>query len=81
MMKTISASALIAAMATTSFAGALTDATVESEPTDVFVPAPSSGIGAPAIIGGVVAAAAIAAIASNDGNSTTTTPVATAASE
>lgn len=75
MFKTISASALIAAMATASFAGSLNDATVEPTPSDdgVFVPAVGSGIGAPVIVGAVVAAAAVAAIAADDDDDTPTT--------
>lgn len=74
MLKTISASALIVAMASASFAGSLTDATVEPAPADdVFVPTVGSGIGAPAIVGAVVAAAAVAAIVSNDDDEAATT--------
>ena len=64
MIKTLSVSALIAMMATSSFAGSLTGAAVEAEPEDegVFVPAVGSGIGAPAVIGGVLAAVAVAAL-------------------
>lgn len=73
MLKTISASALIVAMASASFAGSLNDAVVETPPEDVFVPVAGSGIGAPAIIGAVVAAAAIAAVVSNDDDEVVTT--------
>lgn len=75
MLKTISASALIVAMASASFAGSLNDAVVETPPSDdgVFVPAVGSGIGAPAIVGAVVAAAAIAAVVSNDDDEAATT--------
>ncbi len=68
MLKTLSASALIAAMATSSFAGSLESATYEAEPADegVFVPAVGSGIGVPVVIGAVAAAAVLAAVISDD---------------
>ncbi|MEQ6249387.1 hypothetical protein ABMC89_10905 [Sulfitobacter sp. HNIBRBA3233] len=67
MFKTLSVSALIAMMATASFAGSLNDAVVEAEPEDegVFVPAVGSGIGVPAVIGAVAAAALLAAAANS----------------
>lgn len=82
MFKTITASTIVAFLATSTFAGNLTDATVEAVPQDdVFVPAAGSGIGAPVIIGGVVAAAALAAIVGDDDETTTTTTGAMAASQ
>ncbi|QUJ76075.1 hypothetical protein KDD17_14265 [Sulfitobacter albidus] len=75
MLKTLSVSALIAMMASASFAGSLGTATVEAEPQDegVFVPQVGSGIGVPAVIGAVAAAAVLAAVVSNDSDSDTTT--------
>ena len=66
MFKTLSASALIVAMATASTAGSLTDPIVEEASEGVFVPAPSSGIGLPVVLGAVAAIAVVAAIAAND---------------
>ncbi len=68
MLKTLSASALIAAMATTSFAGSLATPTYEAEPASdgVFVPAVGSGIGVPVIIGAVAAAAVLVAVINDD---------------
>ncbi|MGJ8543824.1 MAG: hypothetical protein ACSHWZ_00165 [Sulfitobacter sp.] len=74
MFKTISAAALIAAMATTSYAGALSDPIIEVPPV-VEVAGSSSGIGAPAVLGAVVAAAALAALVSDDDDDATATTV------
>lgn len=67
MIKTMSVAALIIASASASFAGSLNTqfgSQVEAPP--VIVPVAGSGIGAPAIIGGVLAAAAVAALVSSD---------------
>jgi hypothetical protein len=77
MLKTLSVAALMTLMATASFAGSL-NTEFEAEPQDeeVFVPVAGSGIGAPAIIGGVLAAVAIGALVSSDDDdvaATTTT--------
>lgn len=68
MFKTLTVSALIATMATASFAGSLADPIVETPPSDegVFVPATGSGIGLPVILGVVAAAAVVAAVANSD---------------
>ncbi|WP_299564499.1 hypothetical protein [uncultured Sulfitobacter sp.] len=68
MLKTLSASALIAALATSSFAGSLNTATYEAEPADegVFVPKVGSGIGLPVVVGAVAAAAVLAAVIDNN---------------
>ena len=66
MMKTVSVAALVLASATASFAGSL-NTNYEAEPAKAPVlPVAGSGIGAPAIIGGLVAAGVIAALVSND---------------
>lgn len=65
MFKTLSVAAAISLMASASFAGSL-NTDYEQEPEQpVYVPT-GSGIGAPAIVGGVLAAVAIAALVSND---------------
>ena len=68
MLKTLSIAALVAATATSSFAGSYAapknDDVVEDK--GVFVPVTGSGIGAPAVIGGVVAAVALGALLSDD---------------
>ncbi len=70
MMKIISASVVIAAMATSSFAGSLADPVVDTAPSEgVFVPEVGSGIGVPAIIGAALVLGAVAAIASDDDDS------------
>ncbi|UWR22570.1 hypothetical protein [Sulfitobacter sp. S190] len=74
MIKTLTASAFATLLATASFAGSLVSPADEVEPQDdggVFVPATGSGIGAPAIIGGVLAAAALAALIDNSSDGTT----------
>jgi hypothetical protein len=71
MMKTISIAAVIAAAATASFAGAITDPIIE-EPVAVITPA-GSGIGLPVVIGGVAAAVVVAAVISNDDDTDATT--------
>ncbi|AXI48440.1 hypothetical protein C1J03_22070 [Sulfitobacter sp. SK012] len=73
MMKIISASAIIAAMATSSFAGSLADPIVDTAPEGVFVPETGSGIGVPAILGGALLLGAVAVIASDDDDSSSTT--------
>ena len=75
MTKTLTIAAMIASMATVSFAGSL-DTVVEAEPqADVFVANPSSGgLAVPlAIAGGVVALAAVAADNDSDDPVSTTT--------
>lgn len=63
MLKTLSLATIVAFAATTSFAGSL--APVEKEETvEAYVPVGGSGIGTPAIIGGVLAAVAVAALIS-----------------
>jgi hypothetical protein len=68
MLKTLSVAAVIAITASASFAGSLN--TTFEKPVDdqqgVFVPNVGSGIGAPAIIGGVLAAVAVAAVVSSN---------------
>ncbi|KEJ91065.1 hypothetical protein [Sulfitobacter donghicola] len=64
MLKTISLATIVAFAATTSFAGSLAQPE-EKDDVTAFVPAGGSGIGAPAIIGGVLAAVAIAALVSD----------------
>lgn len=74
MLKTISAAVAVSLMATASFAGSLnTDFEQQPQPKPAFVPT-GSGIGAPAVIGGLLAAGAIIAIVSDDSSSSTTTP-------
>lgn len=66
MFKTLTAATAISLLASSAFAGSLApveDNTVKD--TAVYVPT-GSGIGAPAIVGGVLAAVAIAALVSND---------------
>lgn len=77
MFKTISAVALVAAIATPSFAGNLSDPVIQEIQT-IAAPASSSsaGMGAPAIIGAVVAVAAIAALIADNSSDDTTPPVA-----
>ncbi|UWR26530.1 hypothetical protein K3757_00980 [Sulfitobacter sp. S223] len=65
MMKTVSIAALVLASATASFAGSL-NTTYEAEPVAPVLPVAGSGIGAPAIIGGLVALAAVGALIAND---------------
>jgi len=73
MFKTLSIAALISATATASFAGSLNNAPTQEviNTVDEFIAAPagssgsSSGIGVPAIVGGVVAAVAIGALIAN----------------
>ncbi len=75
MFKTLSVSALVAIMATASFAGSLapvTETTVEDDD-GVFAPAVGSGIGVPVVVGAVAAAAVLAAVAGSDSDSETTT--------
>lgn len=79
MIKIISVAALVITSATASFAGSLnTQFESEVEAAPVIVPFAGSGIGAPAIIGGVLAAAAVAALVSNsnDDEATVTTTIA-----
>lgn len=66
MFKTISLATIVAFAATTSFAGSIVPAEDEKEP--VFVPVGGSGIGTPAIVGGIIAAVAVAALVSNSGD-------------
>ncbi|MEP3442461.1 MAG: hypothetical protein ABJN72_13380 [Sulfitobacter sp.] len=74
MFKTISAAVAVSLMASASFAGSLnTDFEQEPEQKPAFVPT-GSGIGAPAVIGGLLAAGAVIAIvASDDDDSSSTT--------
>ena len=75
MTKTLTIAAMIASMATVSFAGSL-ETVVEPEPqADVFVANPSSGgLALPlAIAGGVIALAAVAADSDGDDAAATTT--------
>ncbi len=64
MLKTISLATIVAFAATTSFAGSLAQ-TKEDDDVIAYVPTGGSGIGTPAIIGGVLAAVAVAALISN----------------
>ncbi|MCX7566015.1 hypothetical protein OS189_06630 [Sulfitobacter sp. F26169L] len=64
MFKTVSLATIVAFAATTSFAGSL-EPVQEEEKVIAYVPAGGSGIGVPAIVGGVVAAAVVAALVSN----------------
>lgn len=64
MFKTITLATIVAFAATSSFAGSLAQAEKDDEPV-AYVPVGGSGIGAPAIVGGVLAAVAIAALISN----------------
>lgn len=67
MFKTLTVATIAAVMATSAFAGSVQAPVVEQEPEEgVFVPATGSGIGAPAVVGGVLAAVAIAALVSNN---------------
>lgn len=77
MLKTLSIAAIVAMTSTVSFAGTLEPYVEETNVQDegVFVPVTGSGIGAPAIIGGVVAAVAIAALIANDDDEVAATPV------
>ena len=74
-MKTVSLAALFAIAASASFAGSLNQAEETAEPTGDSIEHVSgaSGIGAPAVVGGLLAAAALAALISD----TTTTTDAT----
>lgn len=76
MIKTILTATAVSLMASTAFAGSLnTDFEKPAEPKTAFVPT-GTGIGAPAVIGGILAAGAIIAIVAsdddNDSSSTTT---------
>jgi len=77
MLKTISLASIVAFAATTSFAGSLV-APAEEETVEAYVPVGGSGIGTPAIVGGVIAAVAVAALIADDDDddaaATTTTP-------
>ncbi|MEH6831123.1 MAG: hypothetical protein V7661_09800 [Sulfitobacter sp.] len=76
MIKTVTIAAIVAMTASASVAGSL-NTQYEAEPQQeeiAVVPAGSSGIGVPVVIGGLLAAAAIAAIVSNDSDSDTDTP-------
>lgn len=76
MIKVISVAAMIAGLATTSFAGSL-NTTTESEPENVFVAAPSSaGLAIPLAIGGGLVALALVANDDDSGTTTTTPEVA-----
>lgn len=76
MMKSISLAAVIAVTASASFAGSLANApdqlVQDTAQTFEPIPNPGSGIGAPAIIGGVVAVIAIAALIDNNSSDDTT---------
>lgn len=76
MLKTISFATLVAFAATSSFAGSLSTATDDDDVTPVYVPTGGSGIGVPAVIGGVAAAAAVAALVSDSNSSDGTTETA-----
>lgn len=67
MFKTLTAATAITLLASTAFAGSLGAPAQDDKVDDkaVYVPT-GSGIGAPAIVGGVLAAVAIAALVSND---------------
>ncbi|MEP1767369.1 MAG: hypothetical protein ABJJ53_12105 [Sulfitobacter sp.] len=65
MLKTVSLAAIVAFAATTSYAGSLAQP-VEDDNVEAFVPVGGSGIGTPAIVGGIIAAVAVAALISND---------------
>lgn len=65
MIKIVTLATLLGFAATSSFAGSLNQAAEEDEPV-AFVPVGGSGIGAPAIVGGVIAAVAVAALIAND---------------
>lgn len=67
MLKTISLATIVAFAATTSFAGSIAPAEKDDEVT-AYVPTGGSGIGTPAIVGGIIAAVAIAALVSNSGD-------------
>lgn len=67
MLKTISLATIVAFAATTSFAGSLAQVEEKNEPI-AYVPTGGSGIGAPAIVGGIIAAVAVAALVSNSGD-------------
>ena len=69
MLKTISLATIVAFAATSSFAGSL--AAPEEKDDVTFIPAGGSGIGVPAIVGGVLAAVAIGALASSSSDDTT----------
>ena len=82
MIKTVSIAAIVAMASTASYAGSLNSAE-EYKPAqqeDIAVlPAGSSGIGVPVVIGGVLAVAAVAALVSNsnDDDSVSDHPVIT----
>lgn len=67
MLKTISLATIVAFAATTSFAGSLVSPEEENK-VEAYVPVGGSGIGAPAIVGGIIAAVAVAALVSNSGD-------------
>lgn len=65
MLKTISLATIVAFAATTSFAGSLVEAE-QDDKVEAYVPVGGSGIGTPAIVGGIIAAVAVAALISDD---------------
>ena len=74
MMKTVSLAALFAIAASASFAGSLNQAAETVEPTGdpIEQVQGASGIGAPAVVGGLLAAAGLAALLSDTTTTNTT---------